>query len=81
MLNLTTKHTKDNNSDRQPYREPLSATSQNPPVWFNYLVLFFVNFVLFVVVLLASSNGKKIPREDAVLAGCYEPGSTRWGPC
>ena len=24
---------------------------------------------------------KKIPREYAVLAGCYEPGSTRWGPC
>jgi hypothetical protein len=24
---------------------------------------------------------KKIPRKRAVLAGCFEPGSTRWGPC
>ena len=26
------------------------------------------------------SKIKKIPRERAVLAGCFEPGSTRWGP-
>jgi len=26
------------------------------------------------------SKIKKIPRKRAVLAGCFEPGSTRWGP-